>query len=157
MWNGKQFFIIFSIILYIFINRFQDDDDIFGLKDDPPKPAAGKKTVEDDSMDWLEMATGGKTPEKTPAKQAEPQEQKPVDTKPVTPPSKSTKASDWLGLKSDDEEEEYDFLKASSFSAPARQGQPFVNIFEMILYGYCEELELFLYHKSNTQVFMHPL
>jgi hypothetical protein len=98
-----------------------------------------KKPVEDDSMDWLEMATGGKTPDKTsdktPAKQVEPPVQKKAEAKPVTPPSKSTKAADWLGLKSDDEEEEYDFLKASSFSAPARQGQPLVNILIMIIYA----------------------
>ncbi|XP_053392988.1 fas-binding factor 1 homolog [Mercenaria mercenaria] len=107
--------------------RFQDDDDIFGLNDAPStKSTPAKKPVEDNSMDWLEMATGGKTVDKTPAKPAEMPAQKPVESKPVTPPSKSSKAADWLGLKSDDEEE-FDFLKASSFSAPARQGQPLLE------------------------------
>lgn len=81
-------------------------------------------------MDWLEMATAGRTVDKTPEKHEKQEEmpaQKPVETKPSTAPSKPSKASDWLGLKDDDEEEEFDFLKASSFSAPARQSQPQVT------------------------------
>ncbi|XP_052266250.1 fas-binding factor 1-like isoform X2 [Dreissena polymorpha] len=122
--------------------RFQDDDDIFGLDDAPPKPrstSAPAKKEEAPNMDWLEMAVTSKTPEKpadkapskTPEKPAdkalektETQATKPTElTKPSTAPSaqKSGKA-DWLGLKDDDDEEEYDFLKQSSFSAPARQG-----------------------------------
>lgn len=113
------------------ICRFQDDDDIFGLNDAPPtKSAPTKKPVEDSSKDWLEMATAGRTMDKPPDKQEKQEEkpaQKPVETKPSTAPSKPSKAADWLGLKDDDDEEEFDFLKASSFSAPARQSQPQVS------------------------------
>ncbi|KAL4240109.1 factor 1 [Mactra antiquata] len=112
--------------------RFQDD--IFGLNDAPTsKPtttgAAGKKSS-DDSLDWLEMATGGGTPDKStnldkPSdKGPEKPVQKPAEVaKPSTAPSKSGNA-DWLGLKDDDDEEEFDFLKSSSFSAPPQRTQP---------------------------------
>ena len=108
-------------------------------------------------MDWLEMATASKTPERQPDKTPAPV--KPVEpavvTKPKSDPSswlglsedKADKAtvkpaeqkplittkpksdpSDWLGLKDDEDEDEMDYLKASSFSAPAKQVQSQVSI-----------------------------
>lgn len=127
--------------------RFQDDDDIFGLNDAPPaKSAPAKKPVED-TMDWLEMATGGRTLEKTVDKPSEKAAlkskpaQKPAETKPSTAPAKSSKA-DWLGLKDSDDEDGYDVLKASSFSAPTRQGQPTVCINLLVFYD--SELKSFI-------------
>ena len=116
--------------------RFQDEDDKFSIDDVAPKPRATSTPAKkaDDNLDWLEMATGGRTPDKpavkaditdkTPEKVAA---KEPEPSKPSTAPPKSNKAADWLGLKDDDDEEEYDYLKASSFSAPARQGQPTVS------------------------------
>ena len=128
------------------------------MSDGPARTRSPPKKVQEDSMDWLEMATASKTPErqpdKTPAsvKPAEPA----VVTKPKSDPSswlglsedKADKAtvkhaeqkplittkpksdpSDWLGLKDDeDDDDEMDYLKASSFSAPAKQVQSRVSV-----------------------------
>lgn len=88
-----------------------------------------KKVDTASNLDWLEMATGGKQQEKPVDKPVEkPAAVKQLETKPATTATKSNKAADWLGLK-DDDEEEFDFLKSSSFSAPARQGPPTVSDF----------------------------
>ena len=80
----------------------------------PPDPLDSIKPKSDPSS-WLGMKDEEKT-EKVEAKS----EQKPaVAAKPKSDPS------DWLGLKNDDDDEdEFDYLKTSSFSAPARQGPP---------------------------------
>ena len=141
------------------LGRFQDDDDIFGLSDAPARTRTPPKKSED-TLDWLEMATAGKTPDKQKEKTQEKPALKPPDPldsiKPKSDPSSwlgitdsgktdkmNTKSeqklavtakpksdpSDWLGLKDDDgDEEEFDYLKASSFSAPARQGPPQVRM-----------------------------
>ena len=127
------------------------------MSDGPARTRSPPKKVQEDSMDWLEMATASKTPEKqpdktpAPVKPAEPAvvtkpksdpsswlglsedkadratvktaEQKPlITTKPKSDPS------DWLGLKDDeDDDDEMDYLKASSFSAPTKQVQSQVS------------------------------
>lgn len=48
--------------------------------------------------------------------------------KPAVAAKPKSSASDWLGLKDDDiDDDENDYLKASTFSTPARQGQAQVS------------------------------
>ena len=148
------------------IGRFQDDDDIFGLNETPAKSRSLPKKSPEDSMDWLEMATAGRTPDKqkdkTPEKPAVKPPEQTETFKPKSDPSSwlgmkddaktetsavqseqkpdvqskpKSDPSDWLGLKdNDDDEDEFDYLKASSFSAPARQGPPQVSQFWQNIY-----------------------
>lgn len=105
--------------------RFQDDDDIFGLNDDPPKvttPAKSetpaKKPEPPASLDFLEMATGSKSQAASSSKLLDSPDSKTVkkpEPKPVNTPTStsSKKAADWLGLKDDSEDEDFDsVLKA---------------------------------------------
>lgn len=105
--------------------RFQDDDDIFGLNDAPPKVTStakpetpAKKSEPPASLDFLEMATGNKSQAASSNKPSDSLDSKAVkkpDPKPVTTPTStsSKKAADWLGLKDDSDEEEFDSVLKS--------------------------------------------
>ena len=84
----------------------------------PPDPLDSIKPKSDPSS-WLGMKDDDKVEKKDTGS----------DQKPAAAAKPKSDPSDWLGLKDDDgDDDEFDYLKTSSFSAPARQGPPQVGV-----------------------------